>query len=60
MGDCHARFCERLELQCSGLLDSFFANLSSVQKVVGIIWEIRFLNKFESSLKWDLKGFNYN
>ena len=21
MGDCHARFCERLELKCSGLLD---------------------------------------
>ncbi|WP_217653511.1 hypothetical protein, partial [Bacteroides luti] len=30
-GDCHARFCERLELECSGLLDSFLLLLHSLQ-----------------------------
>ena len=32
MGDCHARFCERLELKCSGLLDCFSHKSFSMNK----------------------------
>ena len=33
MGDCHARFWERLELQCSGLLDVCCENIAAAMFV---------------------------
>ena len=59
MGDCHARFCERLELKCSGLLDSFSKTLGSssllVQDIILGLSFLVFCRLFIRFNKWLIK-----